>query len=199
MSPARPRHDGVHVVVPVRSFVGAKARLAPRLAPDARTALARSMAERVVKAAAPMPVTVVTSAGEVVAWARAAGLDLCDDPGTLDAAAAAGLARARAAGAQRVVVAHADLPLAESFDPVLAAPAGQVVLVPDRRHDGTPVIVVPDGCAFCFSYGPGSFARHLESAVRAGWPVAVVDDPRLATDVDLPDDLQFVAGVASTP
>jgi 2-phospho-L-lactate guanylyltransferase len=61
--------------------------------------------------------------------------------------------------------------------------------VPDRRHEGTNVIAVPTGAGFEFTYGPGSFARHLDRARCLGVPVRVVNAPRLAWDVDLPGDL----------
>ena len=39
----------------------------------------------------------------------------------------------------------------------------------DRRDDGTNVACVPSGAGFRFSYGPGSFARHCDEAVRLGF------------------------------
>jgi 2-phospho-L-lactate guanylyltransferase (CobY/MobA/RfbA family) len=39
------------------------------------------------------------------------------------------------------------------------------------------------------SYGAGSFRRHLELAMRSGFRTEVRSDPRLALDVDNPDDL----------
>lgn len=193
MSSARSTPDDVRVVVPIRSFAEGKARLAERLDAEQRLGLARLLATRVVAAAAPHPVTVVTSASEVLTWALEHALDVLADPGRLDDAVAAGVARARATGARRVVVAHADLPLVESFAPVLAPPDDHVVLVPDRSRDGTPVLVVPEGCDLAFAYGPGSFDRHVAAARRTGRAVTIVDDPRLGTDVDLPEDLVWVA------
>ena len=55
------------------------------------------------------------------------------------------------------------------------------------------MVVVPTDAGFRFSYGPGSFDRHLDEARRLGLAVEVVDDPLLAFDVDLPDDLVALA------
>ena len=55
-----------------------------------------------------------------------------------------------------------------------------LTLVPDRRDDGTNVIAVPTDVSFQFSYGPGSFRRHLRSAIAAGLSVRVRRDPLLA-------------------
>lgn len=182
------------VVIPIRAFADAKSRLAPRLTENERSRLMQAMAERVVAAAAPMPVAVVSSAPEVVGWATALHLELIPDPGSLDGAADAGREWARGIDAARVVVAHADLPLVESLA-ALAEPRSEpvAVIVPCHRDDGTPLLSLPVDALFRFSYGPGSFDRHVVEAVRAGLEVLVIrDDPRLRRDVDSIDDLDAV-------
>lgn len=181
------------VVVPVKAFHAAKRRLAPALDPAARAELARQMASHVVAAAAPLAVTVVCDDDDVAAWARAAGVTVAWTPGLgLDGAVSAGVEAVAGAGATRVVVAHADLPLARDLAGLAGAgdPAG-VILVPDRWDDGTNVIVIPAGCGFRFAYGPGSYVRHRVEAERLGLPVRTVHDPRLGWDVDLPTDLDL--------
>jgi 2-phospho-L-lactate guanylyltransferase len=64
-----------------------------------------------------------------------------------------------------------------------------VLVVPDRRSDGTNLLSLPASVGFRFRYGPGSAAAHVDEAERLGLPSVVVDDPDLAWDVDLPDDL----------
>ena len=181
------------VVVPVKAFHVAKVRLAPALDPAARAALARDMAGLVVAAAAPLPVTVVCDDPVVAEWATAAGVTVEWTPGLgLDGAVEAGVRAVEAAGATRVVVAHADLPLARGLA-TLAQPGDReptsITLVPDRRVDGTNVVVLPAGCGFRFSYGPGSFLRHRAEGARLGLAVHTVHDARLGWDVDLPGDL----------
>jgi 2-phospho-L-lactate guanylyltransferase len=180
------------VLVPVKAFADAKVRLAPALPPAARSELARSMATAVVGAAAPLPVAVVCDDLEVAEWARGQGALVVWEPGRgLNGAVEEGVEQLGRAGVQRVVVAHADLPRAAGLA-ALSAGAG-VTLVPDRRRDGTNVAAVPVGAGFRFSYGPGSFARHVAEAHRLGLDVRVVDDPRLAFDVDWPADLDALA------
>ena len=108
-------------------------------------------------------------------------------PRHLNGAVQSGVDQLARAGVRRVVVAHADLPRAAGLASI--ADGDGVVLVPDRRHDGTNVAVVPTAAGFRFSYGPGSFDRHREEARRLGLRLRVVEDPRLAFDVDVPDDL----------
>jgi len=182
--------SGAAVVIPIRSFIEANTRLASVLAPDARAALARSMAERVVAAAAPRAIVVVSSAPEVLEWATDQGCTTIADPGTLDAAAAAGVWWARDRGHPRAVVVHADLPLASSFDTVDGDGAEPIaVIVPDHRNDGTPVLSLPAAAEFPFAYGAGSAARHIAAAQACGLAVRIVDDYTLAFDVDTADDL----------
>jgi 2-phospho-L-lactate/phosphoenolpyruvate guanylyltransferase len=183
------------VVIPIRSFEAGKSRLGTRLDPARRAELLRAMAENVVAAAAPMPVAVVSNAREVRAWAAGLDLTVLDDPGSLDLAAAAGFRWAVATGAERVVVAHADLPLAESLLPVtMDGPRPIVTAVPCHRDDGTPVLSLPtSAAAFVFAYGPGSFRRHAAAARAAGLGVRARRDGRLGRDVDAPEDLLGVA------
>ncbi len=185
--------DGAGIVVPLRSFAHGKARLAAVLEEPARAALARTMAERVIGAAGARPVVVVSSAPEVVTWALERELAVIDDPGSLNAAAEDGRTWVRALGLARVVVVHADLPLASSLDAVAGDGGSPVaVIVPDHRDDGTPVLSLPAAAPFTFSYGPGSAARHVEEARRRGLDVRVLRDPALGFDVDIEDDLHLL-------
>jgi 2-phospho-L-lactate guanylyltransferase len=185
------------VVVPIRSFSDAKLRLAGHLTEDQRADLLRACAARVVNAAAPLPVVVVTSAPDVRAWARTLGVDVVDDRDAgLDAAADAGRDELRARGLVRVIVAHADLPRAGSLSDLGADGDRPIVtLVPCHRDDGTNVCSVPVGLPFRFRYGPGSFRRHAAEARALGAGVRVVRRADLAFDVDVPDDLVDLAPV----
>jgi 2-phospho-L-lactate guanylyltransferase len=176
------------VLVPVKAFSDAKVRLAGALPPQDRAVLARAMAERVVAAAAPLPVAVVCNDRDVATWARGLGALVIWEPGQgLNRAVEDGVRHLARLTVEHVIVAHADLPLAANLA-WIGRFAG-VTLVPDRREDGTNVIGLPTGTEFVFSYGPGSFARHMAEARRLGLPWRVVRAPLLAWDVDLPDDL----------
>jgi 2-phospho-L-lactate guanylyltransferase len=182
------------VVIPLRSVVLGKERLGAALPDDARAALAGDMALAVVGAAGDRPTVIVSSAPEVVGTAEQLAITCIADPGTLDRAADAGREWARAHGYERVIIAHADLPLATSFDVVDGDGASAVaVIVPDHRDDGTPVLSIPAASEFVFAYGPGSAARHIAEAERCGLAVRIVRDAALAFDVDTPDDLARLA------
>lgn len=192
---ALPPLSGCVALVPVKGFSAAKARLAPALGPLERALLARTMAEHVLAATAPLVVAVVCDDPEVAAWAIERGALLLEEPGLgLNGAVTAGVDALAEAGADEVLVVHSDLPLAEG----LARLAGHdgVTLVPDRREDGTNVACVPATAGFRFSYGPGSFARHCEEAGRLNLDLRVVRELVLAWDVDVPADLP--AGLGPT-
>jgi 2-phospho-L-lactate guanylyltransferase len=178
----------VAVLIPVKAFRIAKVRLAPALGPAERAQLAEAMATHVVGAARPLPVAVVCDDAEVRAWAEDAGAGVIWTPGLgLDGAVEAGVSQLAADGFDRVVVAHGDLPLAAG----LAGLGGGegVVLVPDRRDDGTNVIALPTQAGFRFAYGPGSFSRHRAESLRLGLRLDVRRDAALGWDVDVPGDL----------
>lgn len=179
------------VLVPVKAFAQAKLRLAPALSPGRRAELAQSMAERVLRSAGSLPAAVVCDDREVAAWARDLGALVIWEPGRgLNGAVAAGVALLAGAGVRQVVVAAGDLPLAEDLGWVTGFEG--ITIVPDRRHDGTNVIAVPTARPFGFSYGPGSFSRHLAEARSLDVPLRVVYASPLAWDVDLPADLAFL-------
>ena len=190
--------SGAGVVIPVRAFALGKARLAAQLDETARVELARRLADRVAAAAGELPTVVVSSAPDVHDWARARGLDVIDDPGSLDEAAAAGRAWVEACGRARAVIAHADLPLARTLSP-LARDGRQSIVgaVPCHRDDGTTVLSIPVDAGFRFAYGPGSFRRHAAEARLLGLGFRVLRDAELAFDVDVPDDLDRLDHLAS--
>lgn len=166
-------------VIPIRSFAG-MSRLAGVLPVARRIDLSRTLAERVADAIveAGCEMLVVTSDDDVTRWASKRAT-VVPDPGIgLDGAAAAGVARCPA----QWIVIHADLPLidTEALGLLLTLPDdGRLALVPSP--DGGTTAIAGSG-AFPFSFGPGSFHRHLARAPDA----RIVTDARLSVDLDTP-------------
>ncbi len=176
------------MLIPVKDFRQAKARLAGVLSADDRDRLSRWTADRVVGAAAPLPVFVACDDRNVAEWAEAAGATVLWRPGMgLNAAVADGIATLARAGIEHVIVAHSDLPSPSPLANVVMS--GGIVLVPDTRSDGTNVIAVPTRSGFKPAYGSQSFRRHLAQALQLGVPVRVQRDTHLALDIDTPADL----------
>lgn len=194
---------GAAVVVPVKPFDTAKGRLAGVLDAASRAVLARSMAERVLSAAAPLHVAVVCEDDAVAAWARDRGAEVVRSPGRgLNGAVSTGVAAMAGHGFTRVVVAHADLPFADRFRDLLTlvtVAGADALFVPDRHGDGTNVAVIPTVGGFRFAYGPRSFTSHQVEARRLGWRVVVEESDALGWDIDRPEDLHPPGHLGAIP
>lgn len=179
--------DNTIVLVPIRSFREGKARLSGALDEAQRQTLLKQWARDVVGAAHGLPVWILTNDDEVTSWSKSLGL-ACLSAGVkgLNPAVTAGYHAAGRAGAERVIIAHADLPFA---DDLRIGDGNGVTIAPDRHHFGTNVMSLPANTDFNFAYGPNSFELHRQEADRLGLRFTVVDDPNLAWDVDSPDDL----------
>jgi 2-phospho-L-lactate/phosphoenolpyruvate guanylyltransferase len=203
---------GVAALIPIKAFSEAKKRLSSRVTSDDRRALAQAMAGQVVSSARPMPTFVVCDSAEVGQWALDHGAAVLHEPGRgLNGAVAAGVSQLRELGFGRVVIAHSDLPLA--LDLVWIANFDGVTIVPDRSARGTNVLSIPlmpakpssvpqalpSEDAFAFSYGTGSFGRHVTEARRLGFRLRVVPNYRLSADVDYPGDLRVASAAHTWP
>ncbi|MET0903877.1 MAG: 2-phospho-L-lactate guanylyltransferase [Acidimicrobiales bacterium] len=180
------------VLVPVKAFAQAKQRLADVLDATARRELAMAMAQTVLHAAGDLRTAVVCDDHEVRTWAEAQGAEVVWTPGLgLNGAVEAGIAHLARRGTERVVVAHADLPLATDLTWLTDSDAA--TFVPDRHHDGTNALCIPAGAGFVPAYGAGSFRVHRAEAARLGLVARLVPDAALGWDVDVPADLDVPA------
>lgn len=185
----------VAALVPIKGFHAAKARLAPVLSEVDRERLARWMATRVVDALRPMPTFIACDDDVVADWADRLGVGVLWGPGLgLNGAIDVGVDTLAGKGADRVVIAHGDLPRPEALAEISVPDT--IVLVPDRRRDGTNVVARPTNIEFPAEYGAGSFARHLAAALSAGVAVQVRSDPYLSIDVDTVDDCRHPIAAA---
>lgn len=180
----------IAVVVPVKSFDLAKGRLADAIGPEERAQLAEQMATGVLRAAKDLPKWVVCGDQAVSAWALGHGAGVIwREPTGLNNAVTAGVQWCRSEGHQRVIIAHGDLPLASDLT-WLGSRSEDVVIVTDRRQDGSNVVMVPTDSGFQFQYGADSAAKHATEADRLGLSCVILEDEQLGWDVDVPEDLQ---------
>ena len=68
--------NSTFVLIPLKSFVEAKFRLAEVMGEEERIDLAKKMAQIVVEAATPLPVAIVCDDEEVAAWAHEKGAEV---------------------------------------------------------------------------------------------------------------------------
>lgn len=187
----------VVVGIPVKPFPAAKRRLGAVLDDEARAVLGRRLAERTVEAVAEAGARpLVLSADDAVTdWARSIGVAvLLDEGSSLDEAARTAVMHVRRESLAWAIL-HADLPVltAHHLDDALAVVVGGGAVVAPSSDGGTSLI----GSSldvFEFSYGPGSFHRHL--AVLADHDPVVIVNRGLALDLDTPDDLAAAARTA---
>ena len=175
--------------VAIKPFGVAKERLSSVLDARTRARLGMAVAEHTLTAVTAGGATpaVVTGSDDVAAWATRLGATVIREasPG-LNSAAESVVA---AAAGQPWALVHADLPLVTGDDMgrvIRALATHNCVLAPSADGGSTVVASVLD--RFEFSYGPGSFRRHLRWATLAG-TVAVVIQPGTALDLDTAQDL----------
>lgn len=188
-----PQSDTGHVartavLIPLRSLTEGKLRLASAYDAAARARLIDSMANTVLAAAHTLDALVVHDSSVVDTWARERGAMAFQPsaPG-LNLAVTEAREHLRDNGYERVIVAHADLPLADDLRRMDLGSG--ISIVPDRHGDGTNVMCLPTGLNFTFAYGPGSFAAHLSIARDLGIEPVVLHDDAFSWDVDNPDDV----------
>ncbi len=182
------------VLIPIKSFDVAKGRLAGALDLSQRAELARRMAAGVIAACHDLPTWVVCDDHAVAHLAVGNGANVLWRPSRgLNRAVTDGVEFLTTEGYERVVVSHADLPLARDLTWVAASGPG-VTIVPDRRNDGTNVMAIPTGVGFEFAYGVGSADLHEAEAVRLGIECRRIPNDELGWDVDLPEDLTALDG-----
>ena len=187
----------VAAVVPIKAFDSAKSRLAPRLNPAQRAALARASAGRVLAAVAATPgitLWIAVVEDEVSAdFARRHRFEVLLRPDVWGQSAAveAGFELARNRGAHTLLTLSADVPLARSVDvaELLVGDGPVLVMASDRLGVGTNALRLSPAGAFRLHFGADSLRKHRQEAAEAKLPVRIVGNRRLRLDVDTADDL----------
>src|SRR5262249_50057049 len=80
-----------------------------------------------------------------------------------------------------------------------AAPARGSVLVTDHKHRGSNAVLRRPADLFPLRFGDDSYAPHLRAAQATGLPVAELQLPGIALDLDRPEDISsFLASPGET-
>lgn len=198
--------------MPVKAFAEAKSRLAAVLSPADRERLSRQflvgtlqMLSRVRQVA---QVAVVSSDPIALELASSCGVHVWDErlwinegamPGDLNWALKAAAQQAEERGARALMIIPTDLPLAEPADleSVLALVGDDggppaVVVVPDRRGEGTNLLALRPTRAIPFLFGRGSLERHRRACLARRVPFHSFQKSGLMLDIDLPEDLELL-------
>lgn len=198
-----------YVVIPAKDFHNAKKRLAGLLQPRERSALARATLTDTLTACAHATglsgIGVVTCDHEVAGLAeslRAEVLWEADARGQSEAVARGGRECLKR-GIPVMLTMPGDIPLLTTADVEELASTAQlpqsVVLVPNRDDSGTNAVLLKPPDCLPVAFGADSFQRHLRLCREHALTVDVRRMPRVALDIDTPDDLTaFMAHRAST-
>lgn len=112
--------------------------------------------------------------------------------GDLNAALKGALAQAQADHVKAVVPTDLVLLGRAELDGLVAGLRAdpRITIVSDCHQTGTNLLLLPPGTEqFCFSFGVGSFARHVTEALRLGCTPRRVEESAAAFDLDTAQDL----------
>lgn len=192
---------GVWVVIPVKPLKRSKTRLAQVLPPEQRQSLAEQMLRHVLGVVRSVPqlmgTLVISRDNKALTIAREYGARTVQESGQpeLNAALMRATQVARRFHADAVLILPADLPMLTANDVQQVLALGQqssgIVIASDQNHDGTNALLVRPPGAIEYSYGPGSYERHIGLARLAGVDVQVYESSGLSLDIDVPADLAY--------
>lgn len=201
---------GIWAVVPVKPFALAKQRLAGAFTPDFRRLLARAMLCDVLSAlrearglAGFAVISPEPEAGRLVQACGGRWLMESEVRG-LNAAVSQAAALLAADGAFGMLVLPGDLPTVQPNEIARLVdghtPGRGVSLVPAQDGEGTCGLLVTPPELIAFAYGPSSLMRHAAAAQAIGGEprlYAADELPGIAFDVDRPEDVARLAGMAA--
>jgi 2-phospho-L-lactate/phosphoenolpyruvate guanylyltransferase len=190
------------LLIPVKDPANAKTRLAELLSEDERTRLAWAMFEDVSRAIAtarkPNRVVMVTSFVRAIERAPELGWDVLIEESQISESVSVDWASQvlNERGFDTVMRLPADLPLvrAEDIDELLSVPLDSpgALLVPSREGTGTNAIIRTPPSLFPSRFGPNSLTLHKREAAHVGVDCVIVDNARIALDIDEPADVRLL-------
>lgn len=190
-------------IIPVKPLRRGKSRLAGVLSEEERTLLNYSMLANTLKVVTAVKeiekVLVISRDSGALAMARDFGARTVQEDGKsddLNLALKRGTVVAQLSGAQSVLILPADLPKIDVVSIQAFIRMGKrtpfVVIAPDRRKEGTNGLLINPAGLIDYQFGPGSFQLHIQQAKRYNINVEVCDNPSLALDLDVPEDLDLL-------
>jgi 2-phospho-L-lactate guanylyltransferase len=199
----------VYAVVPIKETSDAKRRLAPVLDTTRRQELALAMFEdvlatlaRVRELAGIIVVTADLAAGAIASRYRAR----VSSDGAREGHTGAVAAAARQLAADDMLTVPGDIPLVQEEDirqlidvhrEAIYRDARGFIIVPARDERGSNAIVCSPAGAVPLTFGTDSFWPHLAAAKRCGIEPTVLRLPRVALDIDTPDDMALFLATPS--
>jgi 2-phospho-L-lactate guanylyltransferase len=193
-------------LLPIKSLDQGKSRLSPVLNPEQRALLIPAMLEDVLEAIVGTPalkLLLVTGDDRVAQLAASRGISSLLEEVCISETHAIETATRHACslGAKGTLVVPADIPLVQPADlnAVLeSAPEQGTVMVPAWDGRGTNAVLRRPADLFPLRFGNDSFLPHSAAAEQTQLPCIVVQNDRIALDVDSPSDLARFMEVPSS-
>ena len=192
-----------YLVIPAKGFEGAKQRLSKVLKPHERARLARATLTDTLTACCQARglagVGVVTCDTATAEVATLIGAEVLWEPQAQGHTQAVtfGVQICMERGFTSMLTMPGDIPLLTTADVETMAkppaPFVPVVLAPNRDDLGTNALLLSPPDCLPFSFGHDSFKRHLQLAAERQLAVEIRRLPRLALDIDEPEDLALFA------
>jgi 2-phospho-L-lactate/phosphoenolpyruvate guanylyltransferase len=195
------------ILVPIKEFRHSKKRLAAHFPADARAELAEALCEDFFATIAALRggtrIFVVSAEPRALALARAREWETIVETAQLSESQSVDAASRHCAalGITHLLRLPIDIPLVEPADieAILTEiePAPSTILVPSRDGTGTNALLRSPPDLFPSHFGPDSFAEHLKEAKRSGARVKIIENPRLALDIDEYKDFVGLNGLVN--
>lgn len=192
-----------YLVIPAKGFEGAKQRLSKMLEPHERARLARATLTDTLTACCQARglagVGVVTCDETTAEVAASIGAEVLWEPNAQGhtQAVAFGVQICMERGFNSMLTIPGDVPLLTPADVEAMVrppePLVSVMLAPNRDDLGTNALWLSPPNCLPFSFGHNSFRRHLQLAAELQLTVEIRRLPRLALDIDEPEDLALFA------
>jgi 2-phospho-L-lactate guanylyltransferase len=185
------------ILVPVKDAAKAKSRMSPLLSAAERAGVAHALLEDLIHALVtiPCPVVMATNSARAAARVRTLGWEVFLEEDQISESSSVDEASKRLAGNgfDAVLRLPADLPLVTTEDiaELLSRPlpSPSAIMVPSRDRMGTNALLRNPPDVFPSRFGQDSFAEHVREAKAAGAQLRIVENPRIALDLDDPADI----------
>lgn len=190
-------------IVPVKPLRRGKSRLSKILSEEERTQLNHQLFLHTIQVLKQVDsisdILVVSRDSDVLTEARELDVRTVTENGTpeLNNALRRASLFSKAFSTEGILIVPADLPLLvpDDVDAFLKARKEQpmVVIAPDRRRKGTNMLLTNPADLLTFSFGQDSFQKHTALAQSEGADVVVVENERIALDLDIPEDYEILS------
>jgi len=191
----------VWVIVPVKPLRRSKSKLTNILSEEERAVLNLKMYENTLNALKdiqiPHQVLVVSKDSSVLSIARSHKAKTLQEDGDsgLNTALKKAIQVVKTYAGQSVLILPADLPFItkEDIEGVMEFSGGFsfMLISPDRKMSGTNILYISPPDLIEFSYGPGSFERHVRQAQAQNAHIEVRKFDNAELDIDSPEDFEL--------